>query len=142
MEGGTAHGLEQLMCVRGAPPPYIKEGEGRRPALGAPQVGGFLLGLLVGFDPPFLLPEGERGKEREEEKERGAQPPPLVQFGLLPCGGRATPLWAGVPPSYGPYGPYLPPGGSRTTICTQSGTVNNIRSPNHITHIIQIVIEC
>ena len=84
------------------------------------------------------------------------------------------PLWAGVLPSHGPYGPYIPPGGSGnprgTPINTQyilehfrcpdtivlyiniylstilrllvismisSGTPNNIRSPNHITHIIQ-----
>ena len=42
--------------------------------------------------------KGRRGRE----KERGAPPPLLVLFGLLPCGGRATPLWASVPPSYGP----------------------------------------
>ena len=100
-------------------------------------------------------------------------PPSQVQSGLLPCGARTSPLWAGVLPSYGPYGPYLPPGGSSiypgTPINTRyypehfrcpntfilyinlylstilrllvmsvvsSGTLNNIRSPNHITHII------
>ena len=83
----------------------------QRPAIGAPQVGGVTLGLLVGFAPiPFI--GGGKGEGGEEEKERGAPPPPLVQFGLLPWGGH--PLGAGLPPSYGPYGPYLPPGGSVT----------------------------
>ena len=59
-----------------------RERGGSRPRVR--QVGGVPLGPLVQFGPPFLLPEGERGKEREEEKERGAPPPPLVQFGLLP----------------------------------------------------------
>ena len=47
MEGGPAHGLEQLMCVLGATPIY-KGGMERRSALGAPQVGhGVLVGLLL-----------------------------------------------------------------------------------------------
>ena len=87
--------------------------------------------------------------------------------------GPRHPLWAGVLPSHGPYGPYILPGGSGnpsgTPINTRyilehfrcpntiviyinlylstisrllimsvisSGTPNNIRSPNHITHII------
>ena len=50
-------------------PPYIKE-EGRRPATRARQGDGSptRTPVLVGFAPPptfFLLPEGERGKERE-----------------------------------------------------------------------------
>ena len=73
--------------------------------------------------PPFLLPEGERGKEREGGIKGGCRTPLLVLFGLLPYGGRATPLWAGVPPSYGPYGPYLSLGGSGnpsgTLVCTR-----------------------
>ena len=40
------------------------------------QVGVVPLGLLAGFLPPLLLPEGERGKEREKEKERGLHPLP------------------------------------------------------------------
>ena len=57
--------------------PVYKGGRERRPALGVPQVGGVLLGLLVGFAPlPFT--GGGKGKEREREKERGAPPPPLV----------------------------------------------------------------
>ena len=52
-------------------------------------MGGIPLGLLVLFA-PLLLSEGERGKKREREKERGC-PPALVQFGL-PMGGRAPPL--------------------------------------------------
>ena len=70
---------KQLMCLWGALAPVYKGGEGRRPALGAGQVGGNRLGLLV-LVAPFLLSEGERGKKREREKERGATPPPLVQF--------------------------------------------------------------
>ena len=53
--GGTAHYLEQLMCVRGAPTPVYKGGRGEEAGLGAPQVGGVPLGLLVQFGPlPFI----------------------------------------------------------------------------------------
>ena len=40
--------------------------------------------------PPSFSWRGKEGREREEENERGAPPPPLVQFGL-PWGGAATP---------------------------------------------------
>ena len=77
VEGGTAHGLEQLTYVSmGCPlPQYIKEERrGGRPALeGAPR-GGILLLVGVGF-PSFLLLLGG-GKEGEREKERGAPPSP------------------------------------------------------------------
>ena len=51
--------------------------------------------------------------EREEEGKGGAAPS-LLQFGLLSCGGHATPMWAGVRPSYGPYGS-SPGGGGPVT---------------------------
>ena len=60
------------MCFKGAPAPIYKGGRGEEVGLGMPQVGGVPLGLLVQFGPPFLLPEGERGKEWEKEKETGA----------------------------------------------------------------------
>ena len=69
MEEGAAHGLEQLMCVRGAPTPVYKGGRGeeagprrapsRRRPTWAPS--------RIRPPPPFLLSDGERGKERERE---------------------------------------------------------------------------
>ena len=55
-----------------------------------PKWGGILLGLLVLFA-PFLLSEGERGKEREREKERGPVPFPLSNSDS-PWGGARHPL--------------------------------------------------
>ena len=52
--------------------------------------GGFLLLVGVGF--PFLVQEGEEGKEERREGRRGGRPPSLVQFGLRKGGGRAPPL--------------------------------------------------
>ena len=93
---GAPHTAKNNWCILEAPPaPIYKGGRGEEASLGAPQVGGVPLGLLVQFAAPFLLSWGERGKEREKEKERGAPPPSLLQFRLLPCGGRTSPLWAG-----------------------------------------------
>ena len=85
------------MCFGVPLPPYIKE-EREEAGHRGHAMGGNRLGLLVQVA-PFLLSEGERGKEREREKERGAAPPPLVQFGL-PMGGAPphvgfplSPLW-------------------------------------------------
>ena len=131
--------------------------------------------------PPFLLPEGERGKERERERggegKRGAAPshspirPPSLWGARHPfvgwCASLLWPIW----PISSPEGFRYPPD---TLVCTRyipkhlrcpntiieyinlylstiskllvmsvisSGTPNNIQSPNHITHKIQIVIE-
>jgi hypothetical protein len=76
VEEGAAHSLEQLMCVRGAPTPVYKGGRGeevghrRAPSRRSPTW------APSRIHPPFLLSEGERGKEREREKERGAPPLP------------------------------------------------------------------
>ena len=93
MEGGAAHGLEQLMCVVAAPPHVYKGGRGRRPALGAPQVGGVLLGLLVGFGPlPFT--QGGKGEgEGGGEGKGGAAPSPSPI--------RTPPLWGARHPFVG-----------------------------------------
>ena len=56
--------------------------------------------LQVGFAPPFLFPLGEGGKEEEER--RKAPPPKPIPIRPPAQGGRTSPLWAGVLPSYGP----------------------------------------
>ena len=72
--------------------------------------------------PPFLISGGGK-REEEGEKERGAEPLFPFPSRLPSLGGGRHPLGAGVLPSYGPYGPYLPPGGSGnpsgTPVCTQ-----------------------
>ena len=82
--------------------------------------------------PPFLLLEGERGKEREREEERGAAPPPLAQFGL-PMGGRATSWAAALSLPSGPLRPNTSLGGSGnpsgTLVCTRY-TPEPFRCPN------------
>src|SRR3990170_5418534 len=53
-------------------------------------------------------------------------------------------MWAGVPPSYGVYGPYLPPGGSGnphgTPICTRY-TPEHFRCPNTIIQYINLYLS-
>ena len=52
---------------------------------------------------PSRIPPPTRSRKGGKEKERGAGPLLLVLIGLLPKGGgRTSPLWAGVLPSYGP----------------------------------------
>ena len=75
MDGGAAHGFGQLMCVVG-PPHVYKGGRGRRPALGAPKVGGVPLGLLVGFAPLPYIGGGKGEGEGEGEGKGGAAPLP------------------------------------------------------------------
>ena len=74
MEGGTAHGLEQLVCIIGAPPVY-KGGRGEVwPApRGAP--GGVLLPPGVGL-PPLALLEKEGGRR----KRKGGRRPPSLSY--------------------------------------------------------------
>ena len=90
MEGGAAHGLEQLMCVVAAPPHVYKGGRGRRPALGAPQVGGVSLGLLVGFTPLSFYRKGKGGRRERRRRKGGRRPLPLSNsdshWGGHPCG--------------------------------------------------------
>ena len=86
------------LCVGVPPSPVYKGARGSVAGQEEGAPGGFLLPPGVGFPPPpFLVGIGfGRGKEeREKEKERWALPPSLIQFGLLLCGGRASPLWAG-----------------------------------------------
>ena len=62
MEGGAAHGYEQLLCLIGVPP-VSKGGRERRLALGVPQVGGSPSWTPSGIRPPLPFPEGGKGKE-------------------------------------------------------------------------------
>ena len=72
-----------------------------------PQVGQILLGVFPNSASPLpKLPEGEKGRGRGEGK--GGRTPSFPSPIRPPSLG--DPLWAGVLPSYGPYGPYLSPG--------------------------------
>ena len=73
------------------------------------------IGLQVLFGPPSFLTEGERGREREEEKERGARPLPWSSSDSPWDGAMATPCGL---PSLSPMahvGPLLPRGDSRNS---------------------------
>ena len=143
MEGGAAHGLEQFMCVRGAPNPVYKGGRGEEASIGVTPSGGSPTWTPSPIRAPFLLPKGERGEVREEEKARGGATPTPCPIWFPLGGGRASPLWAGVPPSYGPYGPYLPPGGSGNTPGTPTCTryiLEHFRCPNTIIQYINIYL--
>jgi hypothetical protein len=81
--GGAAHGLEQLVCAIGVPPPYIKEeGGGGSPWL---RLGGgrILLGFPLGGGAPSPNPTPTRSRERgrEGEGKGGPAPPSPAQFG-------------------------------------------------------------
>jgi hypothetical protein len=177
VEGGTAHGLSNIVCRIGAPPSVYKGGRGRRQPKGCTLGGG---GVLLGLPPKWRRPpnptptRSREGRGKGEGKGGGAPPKPRAPFGPPKGGGGApAPLWAGVPPLHGPYGPCSSPGGSGNPSDTpiniwnlpehfrcpntiiqyinlylstisrllvmsmiSSRTLNNIRSPNHITHII------
>ena len=77
--GGGGHRTrlrEQLMCYGVPPAPVYKGGEGGGRPRGTPWGEETDLDSMSNSASPFLLPEGERGKEREDEKERGARPLP------------------------------------------------------------------
>ena len=100
MEGRRTRLTIVVVCSRRPLPTYIKEGEGEEAGpRGAPRCG-----VLLGLPSPSRIPPPIRSRKggREKEKERGAGPLLLVLISLLPKGGRISPLWAGVLPSYGP----------------------------------------
>ena len=86
VDGGTAHGYEindQLLCLQGVPPsPYIKHWRGGGPALSMarPRRSPTPTGSRI---PPLPSSRSRsQGKGREKRRKEGAQPLPLVQFGL------------------------------------------------------------
>ena len=93
MDGGTAHGLEQLCVLRGAPSPVYKGGRGEEAGLGARQVGGVPLGLLVQFAPLSFYRKGFRappakdmglmGQEGKHTSHKGAGAPPPIWAGQI-----------------------------------------------------------
>ena len=70
------------VCSRRPLPMYIQVGGGGELPW-APQVGGILLGGPIPILPPFLLPEGGKREEREEEGKAATPLLPLL-FGLFP----------------------------------------------------------
>ena len=78
MEGAPHTAKTNLGVPLGCPlPTYIKEEKEEAGGLEGARQGGVQLGfpILVGL--PFLFQEGDRGKEREREKERGPCTLPL-----------------------------------------------------------------
>ena len=83
------------LCVLGCPPtPVYKGGREEEAGQGVARPRGGVL-LQVGLAPPFPIPIRRRKKEGERRRKRGVAPPSLNQFGLLPCGGHTSTLWAG-----------------------------------------------
>src|SRR4051812_30011865 len=66
---------DQLLCLWGAPAPYIKEQGWVRTARGEGAPGGVLLLPGVGL-PLFLVGIGEKGERGGGEEGRGGAPPP------------------------------------------------------------------
>ena len=64
------------VCSRRPLPLYISVGGEERQLRGAPQVGGVLLGFLVGFTPFPFNGGGKGGGEREGEGKGGRRPLP------------------------------------------------------------------
>ena len=95
--------------------------------------GGNRLGLHVQFGLPVPSSGGGKGKGEGVGEGKGGAAPFLSPIQTPPLWGHDSPLWAGVPLSYGPYGPYLSPGGSGnpsgTPVCTRD-TPEPFRCPN------------
>ena len=97
-EGRHRTRLRQILCLWGAPSPVYKGGEEEAGQQGVRQGEGIptRTPVLAGFG-PTLFSFYQRGKGEGEGvgEGKGVAPPSQVQFGLLPCGGRTNPLWAG-----------------------------------------------
>ena len=79
-----------LLCLEVPPAPVYKGARGERwpRGGGAPKVGNPTPSRIP---PSFLVQVGEGKEGREGEKERGAPPPLLIQFGLEGEGARGCP---------------------------------------------------
>ena len=96
---GAPHTAKNNWCVLEAPPaPVYKGGRGEEAGLGARQVGGNPIGLLVLFAPSSFYQRGNGEGEGEGEGKGGRTPSPCPI--RTPHGGRhplvgclASPLW-------------------------------------------------
>ena len=128
---------------------------GGEAAKGVPQVEGILLGCLPIWPPPLPYPPEGEGKRREEGRKGEAKSPlsfshPLIPSPVVPKLLSGDPISTRYPLEH-----FRCPNTivlyinlylstiSRLLVMSviSSGTPNNIRSPNHITHIYYIVIE-
>ena len=95
MEGGATHGLEQLMCVRGAPTPIYKGGRGEEAGLGVPQVGRNPTWTPSPIRPHFPFTGKGKGEGEGVGEGKGVAPPFPSPIWPPPLWGGTSPFWAG-----------------------------------------------
>ena len=95
VEGGTAHGKEIKRSIvvspRGAPSPYIKKWRRGGPALSMARPRRSPTPTRSRIPTLPSSRSRSQGKGREKRRKEGAQPLPLVQFGLGIGGSAASP---------------------------------------------------
>ena len=117
MQCVTAAGLRRILCERERG--VAGEREAPRLKVWLPPPSPLYIGPLGGADPRRWDLLGGRGAAKGEAcPPRQVEAPPTLGFPTLgaggPRGGRTSPLWAGSPPHFGPWGPpgwVAPPGG-------------------------------